>query len=399
MIDMTDSKEIFTTQKTDLPEISIGMLGYAFMGKAHSNAYKKIPYIFNPPPAVPRLEMICGLPLANLAAAAQQYGFRTYTTDWHSLVENPNLQVIDNCGPNALHAPVSIAAVNAGKHILCEKPLALNAEEAKAMLDAATRAGVHHAAGFAYRFVPAICLARQLIQSGRLGKIYHYRAQYLQDWGLAAFNTPRTWKYSKKAAGSGATGDLGAHIIDMGRFLIGEFSSVQAITRTFLSSRTSEDGNHTADVDVDDAFAALAEFENGAIATLEATRFAAGRKNCQLIEINGEKGSLRFNLERINELEVYWTEDEPSSTHGFQTVLVTEMDHPWVKNWWPAGHVLGWEHIFVHEITHFLDCIVHDQRVDPEGATFRDGYRAAVVCDAILESAASRRVIDLKYEA
>jgi predicted dehydrogenase len=396
---MSESEKVLVTSAKQAPKISVGMLGYAFMGKAHTNAYKKIPYIFNPAPAIPNLEMICGLPLANLADAAQQYGFRSYTTDWHTLVENPNIQMLDNCGPNALHAPISIAAAQAGKHVICEKPLALNAQQAKSMLDAAETSGVHHMTGFSYRFVPAICLARQLIQGGRLGKIYHYRAQYLQDWGLGVANTPFSWKYSKKLAGSGAVGDLGSHIIDMGRFLVGEYQSIQAITHTFLSSRTPLNSGDSGDVDVDDAFAAIGEFENGAIVTLEASRFAAGRKNCQMIEINGEKGSLRFNLERINELEVYWAEENSTGTHGFQTILVTEPQFPWIKNWWPAGHVIGWEHIFIHEIAHFLRCIVNNSPVGPDGATFRDGYRAAVVCDAILESAATRRVIDLKFEA
>lgn len=396
---MSNSEDIFITPQKQISQLSVGLLGYAFMGKAHTNAYKKIPYIFNPAPALPNLEMICGLPVLDLAAAAQQYGFRTYSPDWHTLVENPAIQVLDNCGPNALHAPVSIAAVNAGKNVICEKPLALNAEEAKTMWNAAEKAGVHTMTGFAYRFVPAICLARQLIQSGKLGKIYHYRAQYLQDWGLAVANTPFTWKYSRKMAGSGSVGDLGAHIIDMGRFLVGEYKSVQATTHTFLSSRTAVNNGESGEVDVDDAFAAIAEFENGAVATLEASRFAAGRKNSQCIEINGEKGSLRFNLERINELEVYLTEENSIGTHGFQTILVTEPQYPWIKNWWPAGHVIGWEHIFIHEIAHFLGCVVNNIPVEPDGATFRDGYRAAVVCDAILESAASRRVVDLKFEA
>lgn len=396
---MSESENVFVTPQNPAPHVAVGMLGYAFMGKAHTNAYKKISYIFDPIPAIPDLEMICGLPISDLAAAAQRYGYRTYTPDWHILVENPNIQIVDNCGPNALHAPVSIAAAQAGKHVICEKPLALNAEEAKTMYEEAEKAGVYHMTGFAYRFVPAICLARQLIQSGQLGKIYHYRAQYLQDWGLGAAKTPFSWKYSKKMAGSGAVGDLGSHIIDMGRFLVGEYRSVQAITHTFLSNRTTVNSGDSGDVDVDDAFAAIGEFENGAIATLEASRFAPGRKNCQMIEVNGEKGSLRFNLERINELEIYLTENNSSNTHGFQTVLVTEQQYPWIKNWWPAGHVIGWEHIFIHEIAHFLSCIVNNTPVDPDGATFRDGYRAAVICDAILDSAASRRVVDLQFEA
>jgi predicted dehydrogenase len=390
---MSEAENVFITPEQTPPKVSVGMLGYGFMGKAHTNAYKKLPYIFNPAPAIPQLEMICGLSQAEAAVAARQYGYRTSTTDWHRLVEATQIQIIDNCGPNAMHAPLSIAAAEAGKHIICEKPLALNASEALTMLRAAEKAGVQHLTGFAYRFVPALCLARQLIRSGKLGKIYHYRAQYLQDWGLAAANAPHSWKYSKQMAGSGSVGDLGAHIIDMGRFLVGEYTAVQATTRTFMSSRVG------TVVDVDDSFTAIAEFSNGAVATLEASRFAAGHKNSQVIEVNGEKGSLRFNLERINELEVYLAGENETDLHGFQTILVTEATHPWIKNWWPAGHVIGWEHIFVHEIAHFLNCIVNHLLVDPDGATFRDGYRVAVICDAILESAASRRIVDLNFEA
>ena len=197
-------------------------------------------------------------------------------------------------------------------------------------------------------------------------------------------------------AGSGALGDLGAHIIDLARFLVGEVKSVSAMTKTFIPERPAADGT-MGKVDVDDAFVSVVEFENGAIGTLEATRFAAGRKNYEVLEINGEKGSIRFNLERMNELEVFWVGEEPKETQGFHDVLVTEGYHPWMANWWPHGHIIGWEHTFVHEITHLLDCIVNDKEVAPYGATFEDGYRNAVICDAILESAATRRQVDVKY--
>lgn len=380
----------------EAPEVGVGMLGYAFMGKAHTNAYKKIPYMMYPPPAIPRLVAIAGRDEAAVAEAARRYGYEGYYTDWRKMMEDDRIQLFDNGGPNNLHAEPSIAAAQAGKHVFCEKPLARTAEEAKTMLDAVTKAGVKHMVAFNYRFVPAIRLARNLIESGRLGQIYHFRAVYLQEWIMPHYNQGMIWRLSKEQAGSGALGDLGAHIIDLGRYLVGEMKSVGALTRTFITERPTAEGG-TGRVDVDDAFVSVVEFENGAIGTLEATRFAAGRKNHEVVEINGEKGTIRFNLERMNELEVYWVDEEPKETRGFHNVLVSEGYHPWWENWWPQGHIIGWEHTFVHELTHFLDCIVNDKEVGPHGATFEDGYRAAVVCDAILESAGSRRQVDIKY--
>ncbi len=381
-----------------IPEIGVGMLGYAFMGKAHTNAYKKIPYMMYPPPAVPKLVGVCGLGEADVSEAAKRYGFTITCTNWRKFLDEngDQFQLFDNCGPNNIHVEPSIVAAQAGKHILCEKPLARTAEEAKSALDAVTKAGVKHMVAFNYRFVPAIRQARYLIESGALGRIYHYRAVYLQEWIMPHYNTPMIWRLDKGVAGSGALGDLGAHIIDLGRFLVGEMKSVSAMTKTFIPERPWGDGR-MGKVEVDDAFVAAVEFENGAIGTLEATRFAGGRKNYEVLEINGEKGSIRFNLERMNELEVFWVGEEPKETQGFHNVLVTEGHHPWWSNWWPHGHIIGWEHTFVHEITHLLDCIVNDKSVAPYGADFNDGYRAAVVCDAILESAASKKQVDLKY--
>jgi predicted dehydrogenase len=380
----------------DVPEIGVGMLGYAFMGKAHTNAFKKIPYMMYPPPAVPRLVAICGRTEAATAEAARRYGYEQVYTDWRKMLENDKVQLFDNGGPNDAHAEPSIAAAQAGKHVLCEKPLARTAEEAKTMLDAVAKAGVKHMVAFNYRFVPAVRQARNLIESGALGRIYHFRAMYLQEWIMPHYNSPMIWRLEKKSAGSGALGDLGAHIIDLGRFLVGEVKSVSALTSTFIKERPKAGGG-MGTVDVDDAFTAAVEFENGAIGTLEATRFAAGRKNAMVLEVNGEKGSIRFNLERMNELEVFWVGEQPKETQGFHDVLVTEGYHPWWSNWWPHGHIIGWEHTFVHEITHLLDCIVNDKAVAPYGATFEDGYRAAAICDAILASAANKKQVDVKY--
>jgi predicted dehydrogenase len=367
------------------------------MGKAHTNAYKKIPYLMYPPPAIPRLVAICGRNEEAVAEAARRYGYEGYYTDWRKMLEDDRIQLLDNGGPNDMHAEPCIAAAQAGKHVFSEKPLARTGEEARSMLDAVTKAGVKHMVAFNYRFVPAIRQARNLIESGALGQIYHFRAMYLQEWIMPHYGTPKIWRLDKGVAGSGALGDLGAHIIDLGRFLVGEMKSVSAMTRTFIDERPLPDGSGTGKVDVDDAFVAAVEFETGAIGTLEATRFAGGRKNYEVLEVNGEKGSIRFNLERMNELEVFWVGEEPKETQGFHDVLVTEAYHPWWENWWPHGHIIGWEHTFVHELTHFLDCIVNDKAVAPYGATFEDGYRAAAVCDAILESATTKKQVVIKY--
>jgi predicted dehydrogenase len=263
------------------------------------------------------------------------------------------------------------------------------------MLDAVTKAGIKHQVGFNYRFVPAVRQAYELIQSGALGKLYHFRAVYLQEWIMPHYNQAMNWRLRKSEAGSGSLGDLGSHIIDLGRFLCGEVKSVGALARTFISERPA--GGGMGKVDVDDAIAALVEFDNGAIGTIEATRFAAGHKNYGALEVNGEKGSIRFNLERLNELEVFWIGDQPRETQGFHEVMVTEGYHPWIANWWPHGHIIGWEHTFVHELTYFLDCIVNDKSIAPYAATFEDGYRAACISDAILHSAAARRQVDVIY--
>lgn len=379
-----------------VPQIGVGMLGYAFMGKAHTNAYKKLPYTMYPPPAIPVLEAVCGRNAEAVQEAAKRYGYKKVYTDWREMLADPAVQIFDNGGPNDAHAEPCIAAAAAGKHLFCEKPLARTAEEAKTMLDAAVKAGVKHMVAHNYRFVPAIRQAYNLIKSGQLGRIYHFRAVYLQEWIMPHYGTPMIWRLDKAAAGSGALGDLGSHIIDLARFLVGEMKTVSALTKTFIPERPGADGR-LLKVEVDDAFAAVMEFEDGAIGTLECSRFAAGRKNYNCLEVNGEKGSIRFNLERMNELEVFWIDDQPKETQGFHNVIVTEGYHPWINNWWPHGHIIGWEHTFVHEIHHLLDCIVNDKDVAPFGATFEDGYRNAVVGDAIVESAATRRHVDLQY--
>ncbi len=277
------------------PEIGIGMLGYAFMGKAHSNALKKLPYMMYPPVAIPKLVAIAGRNEEATAEAAKRYGYSRYYTDWRQLVDDPEVQVFDNGGPNDAHAEPCNRAAAAGKHIFCEKPLGRTAEESKAMLDAVTKAGVKHMVAHNYRFVPAIVQARKLIESGQMGRIFHFRAVYLQEWIMDP-NFPKVWRLDKSVAGSGTLGDLGSHIIDLARFLVGEPKQVMAMTKTFIDERPLPDGSGRGKVDVDDAFVSLFEFENGAIGTLEASRFAAGRKNHEVLEINPERGTIRCNM-------------------------------------------------------------------------------------------------------
>jgi predicted dehydrogenase len=379
----------------EAPDVGIGMLGYAFMGKAHANAYKTIPYMLWPPPARPRLAALCGRNQEGVAEAARRFGYARVYTDWRELIKDDTVQVFDNGGPNNVHAEPCIAAAEAGKHVICEKPLARNAAEAKAMLEAVQRAGVKHACAFNYRFVPAVRQARLFLEQGLLGRIYHFRARYLQEWG----NSPDVaqWRYHADTAGSGALGDLGAHIIDLGRFLVGEPRSVSAVTATFIGQRHDPDGSGTKTVDVDDAFEAAVEFENGAVGTLEATRFAPGRKNANTFEINGERGSIAFDLERMNHLDVYLTDTSPQEANGFRNVLVSEAFHPFWEHWWPQGHIIGWEHTFVHELAHFLDAVVNGKEVAPYGADFEDGYKNAVICDAIVQSAREGRRVQIAY--
>jgi predicted dehydrogenase len=356
--------------------IGVGMLGYGFMGKAHSNAYKTLPYMAWPPPYVPQLVSIAGRNEEAVSEAARRYGFEGYVTDWHALVDDDRVQVFDNTGPNNLHTEPSVAAAEAGKHVICEKPLGRDAEESFDAWKRVDSAGVKHMCAFNYRFVPAVRLARQIIESGDLGDLTHFRGAYLQEWGTV---DDEVWRFEKAAAGSGALGDLGAHVIDMARYLVGEIESVAGTTATFKPGR-----------EVDDAFESVVAFANGAVGTIEATRFATGRKNAFTWEINGSKGSIAFDLERLNELQVHIAGSTPAgSAQGFRNVLVSEADHPFWEWWWPHGHIIGWEHSFVHEIHHLLSAIREDSDVAPHGATFEDGYRCAEVCDAILRSAES----------
>jgi len=382
----------------EIPKIGVGMLGYAFMGKAHSYAYKTMSYIYWPPPAIPRLVAISGRREGRLAEAARRFGYERHYTDWHQMLKDKDVQLFDNGAPNDMHKEPCIEAAEMGKHIWCEKPLGRTAGEAKEMLSAAKKAGIKHMVSFNGRLLPAMALARQLIKEGRIGKIYHFRAQYLQEWILPHQNTPLVWRLDGQVAGSGSLGDLAAHTIDLGRFLVGEFKSVMALTKTMIKERTVPgDPTKKAKVTVDDAVEAVVEFENGAVGTIEASRMCSGRKNHETIEINGSKGSIYFDMEDMNRLKVNLIDDRKKAVEGFHDVLVTEATHPYFDVWWPHGHIIGWGATFVHEAKHIMDAIVNDKPVGPEAATFEDGYRCNVICDAIVESAKANKKVSIRY--
>jgi predicted dehydrogenase len=366
----------------EIPEIGVGMLGYAFMGKAHSNALKKLSYMTWPPPLRPRLVAIAGRNEEAVANAAERYGFERHVTDWRDLVADPEIGLLDNNGPNDLHAEPSIEAAEAGKHVICEKPLGRTADESYEIWQRVAATGVKHMCAFNYRFVSANRLAREMIEAGELGEIRHFRSSYLQDWG----DDPGldTWRFRASEAGSGALGDLGAHVVDLAHFLVGGISSVSALAKTFIQGR-----------EVDDAVEAAVAFENGAVGTIEATRLALGHRNGLVWEINGSKGSLGFDLERLNELQVFRADGDRA--RGFKTVKVSEADHPFWEHWWPPGHMIGWEHTFVHELHHLLSAIRDDGDVRPYGADFEDGYRSAEVCDAIVRSGETGQRQDISY--
>jgi predicted dehydrogenase len=377
----------------DIPSIGIGMLGYAFMGKAHSNALKKIAYMTWPPPYIPRLVAISGRNEEAVREAARRYGYEKYSTDWRDVVADPDVQVFDNGGPNDVHLEPTIAAAKAGKHLVCEKPLGRTADESYEIWKGVEGSGVKAMTAFNYRFYPAICLAREMIDSGELGEIYHFRGRYHQEWIMDP-QFPKVWRLDKSIAGSGALGDLGAHVIDQSRYLVGDPTAVNGVLRTFIEERPG------GTVDVDDAFEATVEFENGAIGTYEATRFAAGRKNQMRWEINGSKGTLVFDSERQNELLVNMVGSTPGGeAQGFRNVLVSEAYHPYWQYWWPHGHMIGWEDNFVHELLHLLTCIKEDTPVGPRGATMEDGYRCAEVCDAIVRSHETGKRQEIPYRS
>ncbi len=378
-----------------MSEIGVGLVGYKFMGRAHSNAYRQVRHFFDVEP-VPVMRAICGRDAAATQTAADQLGWESIETDFHALVAREDIQLVDVSTPGYTHHDVVLAALEAGKHVLCEKPLANTLVEAREMLLAARKAGTINMVNFNYRRVPAVAFAKQLIESGRIGEIRHWRAVYLQDW-LVDEKVPLAWRLKKEFAGSGALGDIGAHILDLSQYLVGPVEKVVGTLDTFVKERpvevtTSggsglswEAGQEMGDVTVDDASTFLARFENGAIGTFEATRMAPGRRNFNSFEISGSLGSIAFNLERLNELHVYFREDE-SGLQGFRTINVTEGGHPYTGAWWPAGHIIGWEHTHTHVVRDLLEGIRTGVNPVP---SFEDGYRNQAVLEAIIRSAES----------
>jgi len=376
-----------------MAEIGVGLVGYKFMGKAHSNAYRQVAHFFDVDP-VPRMVAVCGRDEEGVAQAAKQLGWEGYETDYRRLIARDDVGLVDVSTPGNTHFEIVMAALEAGKHVLCEKPLANTLAEARQMAEAAKQAGVINTVNFNYRRAPAVQLAHRLIESGRIGTIRHWRAVYLQDW-IVDPDFPLVWRLQKELAGSGALGDLGAHIVDLAHFLVGPISQVAGATETFIKDRPTlaasdsslgaTAGQERGLVTVDDAAVFLARFESGALGTFEATRFATGRKNYNSFEINGSEGSLVFNLERMNELQVYFASDD-ADTLGFRTINVTEAAHPYAGAWWPSGHILGYEHTFVHAIKDLMDGIKSGVSPAP---TFEDGLRCQAVLDAVEQSSES----------
>jgi predicted dehydrogenase len=367
-----------------MKKLNIALIGYRFMGKAHSNAWRQVGHFFDTP-FEPVMKVICGRNELEVKKAAHNYGWEEHATSWEEVVARKDIDVIDICTPGDSHMPVAIAAAEAKKVVLCEKPLANTLAQAEAMLDAVQTNGVIHMLCHNYRRAPAVALAKQIIEEGQIGEIYHYRGTYLQDW-LVSPDFPRLWRLEKARAGSGTLGDLVSHSVDLARHLVGEITEASGLLKTFITERPIEKGSEImAPVDVDDAALALVRFENGAVGTIEGTRFATGRKNHNRFEINGSKGSLIFDLERMNELELY-IEEGPNS--GFRRILVTDPTHPYVSAWWPRGHIIGYEHTFTHTVLDLLKAI--DGQTIPS-PNFEDGVRNQRVLDALERSSGSHR--------
>jgi predicted dehydrogenase len=376
-----------------MPEVNVALIGYAFMGRAHSNAYRQVSRFFSPK-LTPRLKVVCGRDRKKVARAAAQLGWEEWATDWREVVAREDIQVVDVATPGDSHAEIAIAAAKAGKAVLCEKPLANTVKEAKAMVAAVQKAGVTNMICHNYRRAPAVVLARQLVASGKLGRIYHYRGTYLQDW-IVDPELPLLWRFQKEKAGSGALGDILSHSLDLGRYVLGaEVTEVAGALETYIKHRPLlEDPKKKGRVTVDDAALCLVRFANGALGSIEGTRLAPGRKNYNRFEVNGSKGSLAFNLERLNELEYFSSEDE-GSVQGFHQIMVTDAaHHQYIKGWWPPGHLIGYEHTFVHTVYDFLEAVASGKRVRPD---FEDGLRNQAVMEAIERAAQTRRWVKVQ---
>ena len=369
--------------------LRVGLVGYGFMGRTHSNAFAKVNQFFDLPYR-PVLQAVCGRDAGKVAAFAEQWGYASTETDWRKLVERPDIDLIDIASPNDTHAEIAIAAAGAGKMVLSEKPLGRNAAESERMVEAVEKAGVPNMVWYNYRRVPAVTLAKQLIDEGRLGKIFHYRAKFLQDWTISA-DLPQggagLWRLDVNVAGSGVTGDLLAHCIDTAMWLNGGIDQVTAMTETFVKERPHALTGRVEKVGIDDASAFLARFRNGSLATFEATRYARGHKALYTLEINGEHASIFWDLHDLHRLE-YFDHGDEGRLRGWRSIHVTDGDHPYMKNWWVPGLQIGYEHTFVHQAADFLTGLGEGRIPEP---SFRDGLATDYVTDAVLRSAGSGR--------
>ena len=383
-------------------KVNVALIGYRFMGDAHSNAYLRVAKHFDVP-AEPVMSVLCGHKKSgkDLEDTAARWGWQRVERDWRKVVDDPEIDVVDICTPNDTHAEIAVAAAKAGKIVFCEKPLALDVAEAKKMADAVKRSKKPSLVWFCYRFTPALQLARRIVEEKRIGRIYHFRAQYLQDW-IADPNFPLLWRMNKKVAGSGAHGDINAHIIDMGRFLVGELDTVSATMETFVKERplpesggglSGKGKKKKGKVTVDDAVLAMARFKNGALGSFEATRFAHGRKNANGFELFGEKGSLAFNFERMNELE-FFDATQPKHLQGWTRILATEPEHSYMEGYWPPGHIIGYEHGFVNALVDAMTVIGKGRgKLAPN---MDDGLACQKVLAAMEQSAGSGRWVKVK---
>ncbi len=372
-----------------MKKINIGLVGAGFMGRTHSNAFLHAPRFFDFP-YQPILKKICARNAEGARAFASRWGYETFETDWRKLVDSPEIDLIDIASPNDTHAEIAIAAANAGKMVMCEKPLGRNPKESEAMVGAVEKAGVPNMVWYNYRRVPAVMLAKQLIDDGRLGRIFHYRTVFLQDWTISA-DLPQggagLWRLDASVSGSGVTGDLLAHNIDTALWLNGPMDEVTAMTETFIKSRKHTLSGKEEPVRIDDASAFLARFKNGSLATFEATRYARGHKALYTFEINGEQASIQWNLHDLHRLEYFDHRDE-GRLRGWRSIHVTDSDHPYMKQWWVPGLQIGYEHTFIHQAADFLAALGEGKNAPP---TFRDALLTDYVTGAVLESAANRQ--------
>lgn len=365
--------------------LNVGMVGTGLMGRAHTNAFRQAPQFF-PLQRRPVLKAVCGRDVQKAQAFAENWGYESVETDWQALVARPDIDLIDIAATNDVHAEIAIAAAKAGKIVMCEKPLGMNPEESLRMVEAVEKAGVANMVWYNYRRAPAVTLAKQLIDSGKLGRIFHYRAKFLQDWTISA-EVPQggagTWRLDASVAGSGVTGDLLAHCIDTALWLNGSIETVSGMTETFIKQRKDADSAELHEVTIDDASAFLARFSNGSLATFEATRYARGHKALNTFEINGEHASIAWDLHDLHRLQWFDHRDE-SALRGWRSIHVSEGEHPYLDHWWIPGVQIGFEHTFVHQVADFFTAIAEGAVVGP---TFRDALGTDYVTDAVLSSA------------